>query len=337
MRGSKKLLIMKHTHDIIGVGAPVLDSLIQIEDSFLTEYVPGEKGGMELVEAAAIASIIEKSGKTPLDTPGGSTGNTIFAMSRLGMKTAFIGKLGSDAAASTFREAYADMGGDISRFKTADAPNARCLSLITPDSERTMRTMLGASALLAPDEISADDFAGARHVHIEGYLLFNPDLIKQVAKAASQAGCSISLDLASFEVVNAMKPVLADLLENYVDVVFANEDEAGAYFPNLTDYNQMASELAKLCKVAVVKLGADGSIIASGDEQHRVDCRPISQLVDTTGAGDLWASGFLTGWLRGKDLAECGRLGSLMGAEIVQVMGADVPEERWSHILSEFA
>lgn len=328
---------MTHTHDIIGVGAPVLDSLIKIEDAFLQQHVTGEKGGMELVEAEVITSLIAKAGLNPLDTPGGSAGNTIFAMARLGMKTAFIGKLGTDDAATTFRDAYADIGGDISRFKTADAPNARCLSLVTPDSERTMRTTLGASALLTPDEISAADFTGARHVHIEGYLLFNPDLIKQVASAASEAGCTISLDLASFEVVNAMKPVLADLLENYVDVVFANEDEAQAYFPDLSDYNEMAAELAKLCKVAVVKLGAEGSIIASGEKQYRIDCLPVDQLVDTTGAGDLWASGFLTAWLRGKDLAECGRLGSVMGSEIVQVMGADIPEDRWPDVLSTFS
>lgn len=328
---------MEHTHDIIGVGAPVLDSLIKIDDAFLQEHVEGEKGGMELIDTEIMASIIGKSGQKPIDTPGGSAGNTIFAMTRLGMKTAFVGKLGSDEAAQTFRDAYETMGGDISRFKTAKAPNARCLSLITPDSERTMRTMLGASALLTPDEITADDFAGARHVHIEGYLLFNPDLIKQITSAASEADCSISLDLASFEVVTASKNHLVGLLENDVDVVFANEDEAQAYFPDLSDYDQMAAELAKLCKVAVVKLGAEGSIIASGDQQHRIDCLPIKELVDTTGAGDLWASGFLTGWLSDKDLAECGRLGSVMGAEIVQVMGADVPEERWPEVLATFS
>ncbi|MEM6883597.1 MAG: adenosine kinase [Verrucomicrobiota bacterium] len=324
------------THDIIGVGAPVLDSLIQVDETFLKDHVEGEKGGMELIDAETIANIIEKAGQKPTDTPGGSAGNTIFAMTRLGMKTAFIGKLGSDNAANTFRNSYEAMGGDISRFKTADAPNARCLSLVTPDSERTMRTMLGASALITPDEINASDFAGARHVHIEGYLLFNPDLIKQVTTAASEAGCSISLDLASFEVVNASKEHLVELLENYVDVVFANEDEAQAYFPELSDYQGMATELAKVCKVAVVKLGSDGSIIASENQLHRVDCLPIKQLTDTTGAGDLWASGFLTGWLRGQDLDKCGYLGSVMGAEIVQVMGADVPEERWPDILKQF-
>lgn len=328
---------MTHTHDIIGVGAPVLDSLIKVDDTFLKEHVTGDKGGMELVDATEIQNIIQKSGLNPLDTPGGSAGNTIFAMAKLGMKTAFIGKLGTDDAAATFRTAYEQMGGDISRFKTADAPNARCLSLVTPDSERTMRTMLGASALLTPDEITSDDFAGARHVHIEGYLLFNPDLIKRVTSAAAQAGCSISLDLASFEVVQASKDHLTELLENYVDVVFANEDEAKAFFPDLTEYNEMAAALAKFCTVSVVKLGADGSIIATDDHQHRIDCMPINDLVDTTGAGDLWASGFLTGWLRGKDLPECGRLGSVMGAEIVQVMGADVPEERWPHVLAQFS
>ncbi|MEM6823409.1 MAG: adenosine kinase, partial [Verrucomicrobiota bacterium] len=198
-----------------------------------------------------------------------------------------------------------------------------------------MRTMLGASALLTPDEISPSDFSKSRHVHIEGYLLFNPDLIKAVAQSAKEAGCTISLDLASFEVVNASKSQLSDLLSNEVDIVFANEDEAKAYFPDIEDYETIAKEFAKVCEIAVVKLGADGSLVAQGDTVHRIPGNKVERAIDTTGAGDLWASGFLAGWLTGKDLPTCGAFGSLMGAEIVQIMGASIPENRWSEILKQ--
>jgi len=323
--------------DIIGVGSPILDTLIQVEDAFLAEHVAGSKGGMELMDAAAMAEILRKSPRETLDTPGGSAGNTIFAMSRLGMKTSFLGKLGNDEAARVFLDSYEKLGGDISRFKTADHPNARCLSLVTPDSERTMRTMLGASALLEPDEIHPADFEGARHVHAEGYLFFNPALMKKVLQCASEAGCTISVDLASFEVVEATRDQLPRLLNDYVDIVFANEDEASAYFPGQSDYEEMARSLSRICEIAVVKLGAKGSLIANQDHLHGVDCFPIEQLVDTTGAGDLWASGFLTGWLRGQPLPVCGQWASRMGGEIVQVMGAQVPENRWKEILDDFS
>lgn len=322
--------------DIIGIGAPVLDTLVRVDDAFLEKHVMGEKGGMEMLDATALEAILRETKGELVHAPGGSSGNTIFAMTRIGLKTSFIGKLGNDEAGRIFLEAYREMGGDVSRFKKADEPNARCLSLVTPDSERTMRTMLGASALLSPDEINAGDFADARHTHLEGYLFFNPELIQSLTASAAEAGTTISVDLASFEVVNAARLALPGLLEQYVDVVFANEEEAKAYFPDENDYEKMALQFADICKVAVVKLGAKGSIIASGGEVHHVDCIPADPLTDTTGAGDLWAAGFLSGWLRGKDLPECGRLGSLLGSEIVQVMGAKIPEDRWTAILPEF-
>jgi sugar/nucleoside kinase (ribokinase family) len=332
---------MSDTHekslDIIGIGAPVLDTLVQVDDAFLDQHVMGEKGGMEMLDASALEAILSETDGHLVHTPGGSAGNTIFAMARIGLKTSFIGKLGNDEAARIFLESYREMGGDVSRFKKADEPNARCLSMVTPDSERTMRTMLGASALLSPEEIHPEDFHGARHTHLEGYLFFNPELIQSLTATAAEAGTSISVDLASFEVVHAAGADLPALLEKYVDVVFANEEEAKAYFPEESDYESMARQLAEICKVAVVKLGAKGSIIASGSDVYHVDCIPAENLTDTTGAGDLWAAGFLSGWLQGKSLAECGRLGSLMGSEIVQVMGAKIPEERWPSLLPEFS
>jgi sugar/nucleoside kinase (ribokinase family) len=255
-------------------------------------------------------------------------------MSRLGDKTTFLGKLGNCDSAEFYKAELAKLGGDTSRFKYADVANGRCVSLVTPDSERTMRTDLGAAMTLGADEVSAADFADCQHAHIEGYVLFNRDLAIQVLKSAKEAGCTVSLDLASFEVVGAAKDILADLLRDYVDVVFANEDEAKAFLGDRNDYPEMAKELATLCRVGVVKIGKDGSFVAEQDSVTTIS--PIvAKAIDTTAAGDFWAAGFLHGWLSGKEHATSGRYGSILGAEVVQVMGSVLSEATWDNIRAE--
>ena len=160
--------------------------------------------------------------------------------------------------------------------------------------------------------------------------------MKKVLESAKEAGCSTSLDMASFEVVKASEEVLPGWLKEYVDIVFANEDEAAAYFPDLgDDHKAMAAAFSEICDVAAVKLGKDGSLIAKGGEVEFVEPIVIDQAIDTTGAGDYWAGGFLHGWLQGKPLATCGRYGSIMGAEVVQVLGASLAEERWDALVSK--
>jgi sugar/nucleoside kinase (ribokinase family) len=317
--------------DLIGVGSPIIDTLIPIEEAFL-EKVGGAKGGMELIDAARALEILALVSDPVTDAPGGSAGNTTIGVARLGLKTTFLGKLGNDPMGGVYRTAFGEAGGDGSRFKTGRVPNARCLSLVTPDSQRTMRTDLGAAMGLAPDEITADDFKGCRHAHIEGYLLFNRALLMKVLESAKAAGCTISLDLASFEVVRAAADILPSILKDYVTIVFANEDEAGAFTGMGSDYEGMARHLAGLCRIAVVKMGKEGSLIASGGNVLRVKPVWVEKAVDTTGAGDLWAAGFLYGWLKGHELDACGRYGSVLGAEVVQVMGASIPPARWSEI-----
>jgi len=216
-------------------------------------------------------------------------------------------------------------------------PNGHCLSLVTPDGERTMRTDLGAAMGLAPEEISAEDFVGCTHAHIEGYLLFNEDLMNAVLNAAKDAGCTISVDLASFEVVNATKPILPNILRDYVDIVFANEEEAAAYTGKEDDFEGMARELAELCQVAAVKIGAKGSYIAADGNVIKAEPVLAPKVVDTTGAGDLWAAGFLYGWTQKRPLEECAKIGSMLGAAVVQERGSVLPEDVWNTILKEIA
>lgn len=314
--------------DIIGVGSPVVDGLVQVTEEFVSG-IEGAKGGMELVDGAGMAKLLGEVEADVMMALGGSAGNTIFGVTRLGLKSTFLGKLGNCEAGTFFRKAFEEAGGDGSRFKAGEIPNARCLSLITPDSERTMRTDLGASAHLRPDEVRVEDFAGVRHAHVEGYMLFNRELMMRVLECAKEAGCTVSVDLASFEVVRASKDVLEDLLRKYVDVVFANEEEADAFTGMGKDYEGMAKRFGELCEVAAVKMGKKGAYVSSKGEVVRIEPVVVERAVDTTGAGDLWAAGFLYGWLTGKSLEDAGRFGSILGAEVVQVMGASLGVDDW--------
>jgi sugar/nucleoside kinase (ribokinase family) len=316
----------------IGVGAPIMDSLAQVPETFLAQ-IGGAKGGMEYIEAERMSQLLQDLSGKLTEVPGGSAANTTQALARLGLPVTFLGKIGNDSRADLYRKNFQESGGDITKFKQGQLPHAGCLSLVTPDSQRTMRTYLGAAVTLSPSEISVADFQDCRHAHLEGYLLFNPELATHILKCAHQAGCSVSLDLASFEVVHAAKPILQDLLRQYVDVVFSNEDEAKAFTGQTTDFQKMSLELAEYCSIAVVKIGKEGSYIASGKSVTTIQPVPVPQALDTTGAGDAWAAGFLYGWLSGKSLAESGAWGSLLGAEVVQVLGPRIPSHRWQAIL----
>jgi sugar/nucleoside kinase (ribokinase family) len=315
---------------ILGVGSPMLDLLVNIDDAFI-DTIEGKKGGMELVAPELLDSILEKTGAEATSAPGGSAANTIFGLAHLGMQTSLLGKTGKDEQARFYLQQYSEMSGDTSRLKVnLDVPTGRCLSLITPDYERTMRTDLGAAATLSIEEVTAADFEGITHVHLEGYMLFNVDLTFHILKLAKQAGCIVSLDMASFEVVNASKNILPDLLKNYVDIIFANEEEAAAFCGN-DDPEAALAELAKFADTIVVKVGKDGAYIQHHDEKVKVDSG-VAPAIDTTGAGDLWASGFLYAFLNGKSLAESGSFGATVADEVVQVMGAAIPNERWDII-----
>lgn len=320
-------------YDIIGVGSPIVDALAQVQDTFLQKHTTGAKGGMELVSSEEIARLAAEAGTSLVESPGGSAGNTVFALAHLGLQSTFLGKIGNDQTGHFFAESFRHMGGDTARLKISEEPTGRCVSLVTPDSERTMRTHLGAALTLSPKEIEVKDFHGCRHAHVEGYLLFNRELLRHVLGCAKRAGCTISLDLASFEVVQAAKDILPEILREYVDIVFANEEEAQTFLGTGKSFPQMARELQQFCSLGIVKMGKAGSLIASADELVEVAPLLVEKPIDTTGAGDLWAAGFLYGWLRGKNLQDCGNNGSRLGAEVVQRMGTIIPTERWTQLL----
>jgi len=318
--------------ELIGVGNPIMDILAHVDDAFLRQHVAGDKGGMVLVDHADINALLGRLGSAVAMAPGGSAANATLGATLLGLKTTYLGKIGADKTAEDYRANFKAAGGDDSRFKHATLPNGRCLSMVTPDGQRTMRTHLGAAMTLNPSEISAADFAGAKHAHIEGYLLFNPSLAQKVIDTARAAGCTISLELSSFEVVNVARDWILEQLRLGVDIVFANEDEARALFGTDASYDAYARKLAGYGGIAAVKIGKDGAWVAQGDELHRIAPVTVPQVTDTTGAGDAWAAGFLFGHLRGKSLVGSGALGSALGAECVQHLGASIPESRWPHL-----
>ena len=318
--------------DLIGVGNPIMDLLAHVDDAFLRTHVAGDKGGMVLVDHADIAALVQKVGGQIAMMPGGSAANATLGAARLGLRTTYLGKIGGDPTADAYLGNFTAAGGDGSRFKRATLPNGRCLSLVTPDGQRTLRTHLGAAMTLHPDEITVADFAGARHAHIEGYLLFNPALADKVVATARAAGCTISIDLASFEVVNVARDWILGQLRQGVHVVFANEDEAGALFQRRDDYAQFAREIAAYGGIAAVKMGKDGAWIARGAELHRIAPVKAERVVDTTGAGDSWAAGFLYGHLRGAPLPAAGAIGSILGCETVQHLGAAIPDVHWPRV-----
>ena len=321
------------TFDLLGVGSPIMDLTAHVPESFLAQ-VRGDKGGMVLVDAPEMESILAKLPATPELENGGSAANVTRAAAQLGLRTAFLGKLGSDATAASYRAQAAAVGIDLSRYKSAPGlPNARCLALITPDAARTMRTDLGAAITLSPDELTDADFSGVRHVHLEGYLVFNPGLADAVLARARASSATVSLDFASFEVIRHTRDwLLKQLRAGGIRIAFANEDEIRALYPDSgDDYGALALRLAAESPglIALVKIGKDGAWLARDGGLHRVAPVPADRVVDTNGAGDSFAGGFLYGFLHGWPLPACAALASAVGGECVRHSGPAIPPDRW--------
>ncbi len=314
---------------IAGVGSALLDILLTESDDFVSQ-TGAAKGGMTLVETERIEKILSTTEQTPSLVPGGSACNTIIGIGNLAQKARFLGKRGDDDLGEVFERALTQFNVDPLLEKGTTA-TGRVLSVITPDAQRTMFTYLGASSETDPQTITADKFADVALVHLEGYLLFNEELILAALKAAKEANTLISLDLASFTVVEASKNILTDIVNEYVDILLANEDEAKAY-TGIEDEMKSLEELSKAAPIAVLKRGKRGSLIAGDGEVHTIGIMGSGEAIDTTGAGDLWASGFLYGLINGYSLEKSGTIGAACGYEVCQVIGAHIPEDGWARI-----
>jgi len=319
--GTKKL--------IVGVGSALIDILAHEDEQFL-EKTGAAKGGMTYVDKEFIEQTVKRSKSKPKMVPGGSACNTVVGVGKLGGVARFVGKCGSGPMGNLFENDLRMQNVEPTLFRS-DSPTGRVLSIITPDAQRSMFTYLGASSETRPNEITPRFFENAAIVHIEGYLLFNPDLILAVLNAAKSSGAAISLDLASFTVVNKSKTFIQSIVSDFVDILMANEDEALAY-TGQSDETLALESLAEDVEIAVLKVGERGSYIAHDGHFIAANAKGDGQALDTTGAGDLWASGFLFGLVNGYSLKQCAQLASACGYEVCQVIGTNIPEEGWQRI-----
>lgn len=316
---------------IVGIGSALIDILTHIDDDFL-EKCGAAKGGMNLVDGSFIEKTKSLITAPMVMVPGGSACNTIIGVGRLGGRARFVGKCGQDEM-GTFFEADLIKNHVMPCLLKSTTPTGRVLSLITPDAQRSMFTYLGAASELEPSDLSQCEFEDAAVVHVEGYLLFKRELIFSALERAKQAGAMISLDLASFTVVEGSKAILTELVENFVDILLANEEEARAFTGQANELDALEG-LSKSADIAALKVGQAGSYLAHQNRIIRVAPMGNGSAVDTTGAGDLWAAGFLYGLVRGYPLDLCGALGSACGYEVCQTVGANISEEGWSRIKS---
>jgi sugar/nucleoside kinase (ribokinase family) len=314
---------------ITGIGSALVDILINETDDFLKQ-LNKEKGGMTLVESDDIEAILAKTDKAPAIVPGGAACNTIIGVGRLGGTARFIGRRGDDNFGTLFEDALQSAHVEP-ELTVSTTSTGSVISVITPDAQRSMFTYLGASTELEPDRITPSLFADTAITMIEGYLLFNPELMMAAVHAAKKAGSMIALDLASFEVVNACREILEDLIKDHVDVLIANEDGAEA-FTGYTDEKNALQALSAHVTYGVLKLGKRGSVVSFNNRTTRIDAMAGKKAKDTTGAGDLWAAGFLFGIANDFSIEKSGELASACGYEVCQVIGAQIPEQGWERI-----
>jgi sugar/nucleoside kinase (ribokinase family) len=314
---------------IVGVGSALVDILTHEDDAFLSES-GAVKGGMIYVDREHIEQALARASGNPAIVPGGSACNTVVGVGRLGGRARFVGKRGNGKMGDFFENSLRSNNVDPRLFRST-VSTGRVLSVITPDAQRSMFTFLGAAAETRPEDIRDELFFDAAIVHIEGYLLFNPRLILAALTAARSAGARVSLDLASFNVVEEARGFLAEAVSEYVDILIANEDEARAYTGE-SEALPAIRALSRGVDIAVLKRGPQGSLISQGEHIVVVPAQGDGRAIDTTGAGDLWASGFLYGLVEGYPLEKCGAVGSACGYEVCQVVGASIPEDGWQRI-----
>ena len=316
---------------IIGMGNALVDVLATLNDDHILTEMELPKGSMTLIDETKLLIINEcfSEMETELAT-GGSAGNAIRGMACLGAGTGFIGKVGNDAYGKFYRQSLLERGTEANLLVSSELPSGVASTFISPDGERTFGTYLGAAASLRAEELTLDMFKGYAYLFIEGYLVQDHEMILHAIELAKEAGLQICLDMASYNIVASDMEFFSLLINKYVDIVFANEEEAKAFTGK--EPKEALGVIAKKCSIAIVKVGAEGSYIRKGTEEIKVSAIPVEKVVDTTGAGDYFASGFLYGLTCGYSLEKCAKIGSILSGNVIQVIGTSMPQERWDEI-----
>jgi sugar/nucleoside kinase (ribokinase family) len=320
-------------HDVVGIGNAIVDIIGRCDDAFLARhgYV---KGSMQLVDAAGAAKLYHDMGPA-VEISGGSGANTIVGVASFGGRAGFIGKTADDQFGHIFGHDIRTAGVTFTTPPAAkrSEPTGRCLVLVTPDGQRTMHTFLGVSPQLGGGEVDRALVASARIVYLEGYLFDRPEAkaaFRQATGIAAQAGRQVALSLSDAFCVDRHRGEFLEFIRSSVDIVFANEAEITSLYQT-SSFDEAARRAAADTKLAALTRSEKGSVILGQGKRVAVPADPVAKVVDTTGAGDLYAAGFLFGLATGRDLETAGRLGSLAAAEVISHVGAR-PEKKLSDL-----
>ena len=315
---------------IIGMGNALVDVLVRIDDDSLLEKLHLPKGSMQLIQEDTLSEIRKyTSGMKIHRSTGGSAGNTVCALAALGANPGFIGKVGQDETGAFFGDTLRQRGVNA-LLATCDLPSGIASTFISTDGERTFGTYLGAAATLREEDLSRKMFAGYNYLYIEGYLLQDHDLMLRAVQLAKEEGLQVCLDMASYNVVEAERDFFDQLIVKYVDIVFANESEALAYTGKAP--HEALEEIASKCSIAVVKTGKEGSLVKKGTEVIQLLSCPVDNVLDTTGAGDFYAAGFMYGLTCGYSLEKCVQISTILATAVIQEVGTTLPAKKWDEI-----
>jgi sugar/nucleoside kinase (ribokinase family) len=311
------------TYDVVGIGNAIVDIIARCDDAFLSRHDLA-KGFMRLVPAEEAGRLYEAMGPA-IERSGGSAANTVAGLASFGAKCGFIGRVAGDQFGGIFRHDIRSLGVTYDTPPSVDgAPTARCLILVTPDGERTMNTYLGVSVDFAPPDIDPALIADTKIVYLEGYLFDREEAkaaFKEAAGLGREAGAKVALTLSDAFCVDRHRDDFRALIRDGTDIVFANEKEITALY-EVNSFAEAADAVMQDCELAVLTRSEEGSVIVAEGETIAIDPVPVSKVVDVTGAGDLYAAGFLFGLTHGAPLAICGRLGSLAASEVISHIGA---------------
>jgi len=317
---------------VLGMGNALVDIITRINDDSVLDNFGLPKGSMTLVDLDTSNYIhSETSGLRKSKASGGSAANTIHGLAHLGIQTGFVGTVGNDDMGRFFKK---DMEVNLITpilFRTINE-TGRAMALISSDSERTFATYLGAAVDLSTEDISHDIFEGYDYFYVEGYLVQNREMLEKAMRLASNAGLKVCLDLASYNIVEENRKFFKSLILKYVDILFANEEEIVALGERSPE--ESAMEIQDQVEIVVVKMGAEGSFCISGGDRVRIGVRPANP-VDTTGAGDLYAAGFIYGHMNNHNLETCGKMGSVLAGRVIELIGAKMDESHWENLRRE--
>lgn len=315
------------------MGNALVDVLALINDDSLLDKLALPKGSMQLIDEEK-KNVLHHAmdDKEKFLASGGSASNTITGLAKLGITTGFIGRVGKDFYGNYYSEDLNKYGVNSHLIVNENEASGIATTFVSKDGQRTFGTFLGAAAGLTFNDLKDEDFAGYDYFYIEGYLVQNLDLIRGAMSLAKKHGAKVVLDMASYNIVEASRDFLQEVIPQYVDIIFANEDEAKALL-NLAPEEAVA-ELAKQVEIAIVKVGENGSWVQRDDERVFVPAMTVD-CIDTTGAGDLYASGFLYGLINNCSLKRSAEVGTLLAGNVIQVVGPKMDDTKWKELIEK--